>query len=64
MSLINSRILERKKQFEDELKKGVKDPVRKASILKYILQLERDIGVLGFNETEIEKGGLSIKQKT
>jgi hypothetical protein len=66
--MVQSRLVSAKQDIERELKRGVKDPRRKAYLTARLLQLERDIGVLGFSEDEIKRnnfvgaGGANTKQ--
>lgn len=53
--MIESRLITRKNQIETELKRGVRDPKRKQYLLENLLLLERDIGIIGFDQEEIKK---------
>lgn len=53
--MIESKLVHRKNEIEVELKRGVRDPRRKKYLLNNLLLIERDIGLMGFSEEDIEK---------
>ena len=57
--MVESHLVSRKKSIEIELKRGVRDPKRRAFLLANLLRMERDIGALGFSEDEVEKNDFS-----
>jgi hypothetical protein len=56
---MQSALVTKRNEIERELRLGVRDPRRKANLTARLLQLERDIGSMGYSKEEIESNEIA-----
>jgi hypothetical protein len=61
---MQSRLICKKQEIENELKRGVRDPGRKQYLIARLLQIENGIRAMGFTEAEIARNDFSDGGKT
>lgn len=61
---MQSRLISKKREIEQSLRRGVQDPRRKQYLTARLLQIENDIRAMGFSEEEIAKNDFADGGKT
>jgi hypothetical protein len=56
---MESKLVARKNEIENELRLGVRDPQRKQLLLTRLLLIERDFAAMGFSPEDVERNGFS-----